>query len=75
MSARIRDFVCGAICRAKSRYPSASAPRFNCFTPAKAYVTDCWAFNAFGRIHPALSITRTLHHNPVDVTYEPSRAC
>ena len=43
------------------RYPSASAPRFNCITPAKAYVADCWVCDAFGRIDPALSITRIIN--------------
>jgi hypothetical protein len=50
MSERIPNFVYGAICCAKSRYPSASAPRFNCFTPAKAYVADCWVCDALGRM-------------------------
>ena len=58
---RIRNFVYGAIYRAKSRYPSASAPRFNCFTPAKAYVADCWVCDAFGRIDPGLNITRIIN--------------
>ena len=61
MSERIPNFVYEAIYRAKSRYPSASAPRFNCFTPAKAYVADCWVCDAFGRIDPALSITRIIN--------------
>jgi hypothetical protein len=55
MSERILNFVYGAICCAKSRYPSASAPRFNCFTPAKAYVADCWVCDAFSRIDPGLN--------------------
>jgi hypothetical protein len=61
MSERIPNFVYGANYRAKSRYPSASAPRFNCFTPAnpdipaKAYVADCWVCDAFGRIDPGPS--------------------
>ena len=71
MSERIRDFAYGAIYRAKSRNPSASAPRFNCFTPAKAYVADCWVCDAFGRIDP--STEHHPHHQhppkmPVDVT-------
>ena len=78
MSERIPNFVYGAIYRAKSRYPSASAPRFNCFTPAKAYVADCWVCDAFGRIDPGLNIAPFwkedfAHHQhppkgPVDVT-------
>jgi hypothetical protein len=55
MSEGIPNFVYGAICCAKSRYPSASAPRFNCFTPAKAYVADCWVCDAFGRMDPGLN--------------------
>jgi hypothetical protein len=63
MSERIPNFVYGANYRAKSRYPSASAPRFNCFTPAnpdipaKAYVADCWVCDAFGRIDPGLNVS------------------
>jgi hypothetical protein len=61
MSERIANFVYGAIYRAKSRYPSASPPRFNCFTfanpdiPSKAYVADCWVCDAF--IDPGLNVS------------------
>ena len=61
MSERIRNFVYVAIYRAKSRDPSASAPRCNCFTPAKAYVADCLAFDAFGRIDPDLNRIISFH--------------
>ena len=65
--------VCGAIYRAKSRYPSASAPCLNCVTPTKVHVADCWACDAFGRIDPALTLCG-VHPQlyppkaPVDVT-------
>jgi hypothetical protein len=62
MSERIANFVYGTISLPKSRYPSASPPRFNCFAPAnpdipaKAYVADCWVCDAFGRIDPGLNV-------------------
>ena len=61
MSARIPNLVYAAIYRAKSRYPSASDPRFNLFTPAKAYVADCWVCDAFRRIAPGLNRIISFH--------------
>jgi hypothetical protein len=68
MAERIANFVYGAIYRAKSRYPSASPPRFNYFTPAnpdipsKAYVADCCFCDAFGRIDPGLNVVNILQN-------------
>ena len=60
MPRKLPNFIHRAIYRSKSGQPeaSASAPRFNCYMPARedippeAYVADCWACDRFRRIDP-----------------------
>jgi hypothetical protein len=60
MPRKLHNFIHGAIYRSKSGLPnaSASAPRFNCYIPARAdippdaYVADCWVCDRFGRSDP-----------------------
>jgi hypothetical protein len=65
MSRKLPNFIRGAIYRSKTGLPdaSASAPRFNCYTPAgvdisaDAYVADCWVCDRFGRVDPRLNVS------------------
>ncbi len=58
MSEKLPNFLFGAIYRTKSglKDASATAARFNCYTPASrdiprdAFVADCWVCDAHGRI-------------------------
>lgn len=65
MSESLLNFIYGAIYRSKSgrRDASASAARFNCYTPAsrdipkEAFVADCWVCDSHGRIDPGLNVS------------------
>ena len=64
MPRKLPNFIHGAIYRSKSGQPDASvsAPRFNCYMPARAdippdaYVADCRVCDRFGRINPGLNV-------------------
>jgi len=65
MPEKLPNFIFGAIYRSKSGSAdaSASAARFNCYTPATreiphgAFVADCWVCDTHGRIDPGLSVS------------------
>jgi len=65
MSEKLSNFIFGAIYRTKSglKDASATAARFNCYTPASrdiprnAFVADCWVCDSHGRIDPGLNVS------------------
>ena len=65
MSEKLSNFIFGAIYCTKSgvKDASATAARFNCYTPASrdiprnAFVADCWVCDSHGRIDPGLNLS------------------
>jgi len=65
MSEALPNFIFGAIYRTKSglKDASATAARFNCYTPASleipcdAFVAACWVCDSLGRIDPGLNVS------------------
>ena len=65
MPEKLPSFIFGAIYRTKSglKDASATAARFNCYTPASreipcdAFVADCWVCDSLGRIDPGLNVS------------------
>ena len=72
MREELPNFIFGAIYRTKSGRAdaSATAARFNCYTPAspdippRAFVGDCWVCDAFG------SVDLGLNASPIPVRKE-----
>ena len=65
MPDKLPNFIHGAIYRTKTALAdsSATAARFNCYTPASAdiprdaFVADCWVCDAHGRVDPGLNVS------------------
>ncbi len=65
MSDKLPNFVFGAIYSTKSglKNASATAARFNCYTPASrdipqdAFVADLWVCDSHGHVDPGLNVS------------------